>query len=281
MCGQSDAPAEPLLSDAAPSAAEQQRMLAEMRQYARQYVSNLPNFICVQVTRQFEAGKKGKHWRKGDSLTARLTYNQGREDRVLYLVNDKPVQPGSKRWRTPLVTEGEFGMLLSRVLAEDGTAAFTWSRWETIRGKRLAVFDYVVDKEHSVLSLSLGGYVKAVVPYTGSVYCDPATGAVWRITDTVSDIPPELQTKTIGTTIDYAEAAIGNSSYLLPLQATVSMTTDKNQIRNEMEFQNYRKFEAESSITFGREQGAGGPANPKDFQPAASSNQLPMVFPNP
>ncbi|MGH9614001.1 MAG: hypothetical protein ACRD4P_13065, partial [Bryobacteraceae bacterium] len=45
-------------TDASPTAAEQNRLLASMHQYAAQYVSNLPNFLCVQVTRQFDAGKK-------------------------------------------------------------------------------------------------------------------------------------------------------------------------------------------------------------------------------
>jgi hypothetical protein len=245
------------------SPANQDKLLDLMRQYAERYVSNLPNFICVQVTSQYQANKKGKHWHKGDTLTAKLTYAQGHEQRALYLVNDKPIKPGRRHWSTPLVTEGEFGTLLERVLGPDNDANFTWARWETIRNKRAAVFDYTVDRAHSSLSLSLSDYVKATVPYIGSVYADPGTGAIWRITDSATDIPPELQTESIGTTIDYAEATIGDAKYLLPLQAIVSMRTDRNQVRNEIQFQHYRKFEADSNITFGAPGGsdATAPAN--------------------
>jgi len=238
-------------AEAPPSPAAQDKLLDLMRDYAERYVSNLPNFICVQVTSQYQGNKKGKHWHKGDTLTAKLTYAQGHEERTLYLVNNKPIKRGSRHWRTPLVTEGEFGTLLERVLGPDNDASFTWSRWETVRNKRLAVFDYTVDRAHSSLSLSLSDYVKATVPYTGSVYADPQTGAIWRITDSATEIPPELQTESIGTTIDYAEASIGDAQYLLPLGATVAMRTDRNQIRNEIQFQQYRKFEADSNITFG------------------------------
>jgi hypothetical protein len=238
-------------AQADPDAAEQNRLLALMHQYAAQYVSSLPNFICVQETRQLEAGKKSNRWHKGDTLTSTLAFNKGRELRTLDLVNGRQVEAGSRHWRTPLVTEGEFGILLSRVLGSKSEASFTWSHWETVRGKDLAVFDFSVDKVNSTLSLNLSNLVKAIVPYHGSLYADPATGAVWRITDTASEIPAALLTREISTTIDYDEVSIGTNKYLLPVEAIVSLLLENKKVRNEMEFRNYRKFEADSSIVFG------------------------------
>jgi len=240
-------------SEAPPDAAEQDRLLEAMHRYADQYISSLPNFLCEQVTRQFEAGKRSNHWHKGDTLTTALRFHAGREQRRLALVNGKPVEPGQIHWHRPLITEGEFGILLSRVLGADSHAYFTWNRWETLRGKRLAVFDYSVDKQHSTLTLSLSDLAKATVAYNGSVWGDPATGAVWRITDTASDIPPVLLTRRISTTIDYDEVLIAEKKYLLPVEATVSLLLETRKVRNEMEFQGYRKFEADSVITFGPE----------------------------
>jgi hypothetical protein len=242
--------AETAVSQDPPSGAEQDKLLDAMQAYAEQYVSRLPNFLCMQVTRQFEAGRKSKHWSKGDTLTSKLSFNQGHEQRTLELVNGKQVKPGRKRWRTPLVTESEFGTLLGQVLGDNGTA-FTWSRWDTLRGRRVAVFDYIVDKQHSTLTLSLSDLVKAVIPYHGSVYADPANGTVWRISDTSTEIPPALETREISTTVEYNEIQIGGAQYLLPLQATVSLLLDRKKIRNEIAFQDYRKFEADSEITFG------------------------------
>jgi hypothetical protein len=238
-------------SQAPPDPADQDTLLASMHQYAEQYISSLPNFLCMQVTRQLESGQKSNRWHQGDTLISTLTFNRGREQRRLDRVNGKPIEPGKRGWRTPLITEGEFGILLSRVLGPDSGAFFTWSRWETLHGKRLAVFDYTVDKRHSTLSLRLSDLAKAVVPYQGSVYADPATGAVWRITDTASDIPAALRTQSISTTIDYGEIVIGEKKYLLPLEANVSLLLETKKVRNEMEFQGYRKFEADTVITFG------------------------------
>jgi hypothetical protein len=247
---------------APPDPVAQDQILDAMHQYAAQYVSNLPNFLCLQVTRQFEAGKKSNRWHQGDTLVAKLSFNQGGEERTLDSVNGKPVDPAGARRRPPLSTEGEFGILLSRVLGPDSEAWFTWNRWETLRGKRLAVFDFTVDKQHSTLRLSLSDLAKAIVPYRGSIYADPASGAVWRISDTASEIPPQLLTREISTTIDYDEISIGDRKYLLPVQATVSVLLETKKMRNEMEFQNYRKFEADSAVTFGSEASPAQPAAP-------------------
>ena len=166
-------------------------------------------------------------------------------------MNGKPLDQVRKRWRTPLQSEGEFGILLGEVLGKSSQAYFQWSRWETVHDVRLAVFTFNVDKEHSTLRLNLSDLAHAVVPYSGSIFADPQTGAVWRIVDEVSDIPPVLQTRVISTTIEYSQIAFEGKNYLLPLAASVSMLTRNERIRNDIEFANYRKFEASSSITFG------------------------------
>lgn len=230
--------------------AEQERILNAMRDYSEQYVANLPNFLCELVTRQYQAGRKPKHWHKGDVLTSRLLFSEGEEHHSLERVNDKPVRPGSKPWRAPLQTEGEFGILLANIFASASDASFEWKGWDVMRGKRVAVFEYSIDVKHSTLTLSLSDLAKATVAYHGMVYGDPETGAVWRITNAASDLPAEIETKSIATVIDYDQVQIADRTYLLPVQASVSLTTDSNNVRNDLEFRNYRKFEADSVIKF-------------------------------
>lgn len=233
-----------------PSTAEQKKLLASIRQYAERYVDNLPNFICEQVTRQFEAGRKPKHWHRGDTLTAKLVYNEGREERTLEFVNSRPVGTQGHLWRRPLVTEGEFGMLMERVFGSITDTGFSWGGWQPSGNSWLAVFNYEIDKQHSTLSLTLGDLAKAIVPYHGSIYADPSTGAIWRITSNPTDIPPELKTKSIDTVIDYGPVLIAGQRYVLPAKATVVLVTPSNNVRNEIEFTNFRKFETESRITY-------------------------------
>jgi hypothetical protein len=248
--------------DQPPDTAEQERILNAMRAYAKQYVANLPNFLCELVTRQYQAGRKPSHWHKGDVLTSRLLFSEGQEQHRLELVNDKPVRPGSRPWRTPLQTEGEFGILLANVLASASDASYEWKGWDVIRGKRVAIFEYSIDVTHSTLTLSLSDLAKATVPYHGTVYGDPETGAVWRITNAASNLPEEIQTKSISTVIDYDQILIADKTYLLPIQASVWLTTDSNNIRNDLEFRNYRKFETDSVIKFASADEPASPAAP-------------------
>lgn len=231
-----------------PDIAEQQRMLTNIREYASRYLNNLPNFVCARVTEQYEAGKKPEHWKQRDTLTARLVFNQGREDQTLELVNGKEVRAGHFVARR-LETEGEFGILISNVLDGNTGAEISWKGWEDLRGSRLAVFEYVVDLPHSTLSLGLGGYAQ-VVPYRGLIYADPSSGEVWRITNSPFDIPDSVSTKSITTTIDYAPVEISNRHFVLPVSASILLDTGRNNVMNKVSFRDYRKFEAESKITF-------------------------------
>jgi hypothetical protein len=237
----------------APTLAEQQKILDSMRVYAGNYISNLPNFICQQTTQQLEAGKKPTKWHKGDTIVSKLVFSEGREQRTLESVNDKPAARTSHFVRRPLVTEGEFGVLLANIFDEKTEAAFSWSGWQMLRGRRLAVFNFDVAKEHSTLRLSLSDLAHATVPYRGSVFADPTTGAVLRITSGAYDIPAAVATRSIATTIDYDPVSIAGRDYLLPVGASVLLDTGSHHIWNRMEFRGYRKFEAESTVTFGSE----------------------------
>ena len=238
-------------SNESPDGAEQDRMLARMHEYGDHYVSGLPNFLCEQVTRQLQTGLKSEKWRQGDTLTASLSFHDGREQRSLIQVNGKDVDPAKRmRWHSALRTEGEFGTLIETVLGASSQATFTWNRWEDLHGKRLAVFDYSVDRFHSTKTLSLSDLGTATLAYFGSIDADPDTGAVWRISDSAKDIPPQLRTQSIATVIDYDELAIGANRFLLPVGAVVLVIGDREKIRNELTFRNYRKFAADTSITY-------------------------------
>lgn len=243
---------EPGSQSGPPAPADQDRMIAVMTRYADDYTSKLPNFICEQVTTQFEAGKKSEKWHKGDTITSKLVFNGGREQRTLELVNDKPVRPDHRpRFHTSFSSEGEFGILLSKIFDPASKAKFTWVEWDTIRSHRAARIDYSIDVAHSTMELT--NFIKAVVAYHGSVYIDPDAGTVWRVTSATTEIPEEMQMTSVNTVIDYEPRPIEQQTYLLPVSAVVVLVTDRDKVRNEIEFQNYRKFGAESTITFGPE----------------------------
>ncbi len=231
--------------------AEPAEIVAKMRNYAADYIERLPNFLCTQTTTRSIAGRKGDRWRRKDTQAAQLVFAGGKEKRTVQAVNGKPVSNG--RWRgtrNELTTEGEFGILLANILGPDSSAEITWAGFDSLRGRDVAAVKYSVDKEHSTLRLSRDYLAAAFVAYYGEVFADPATGAVVRITKELSEIPPELETESSRTVIDYDKVVIGGVDYLLPSAASVEMTIRSGRLKNEMLFDGYRKFEANSTITF-------------------------------
>lgn len=247
-------------SDVRPHAEEQAALLASAGRYAEKYMNSLPNFICMRVNQQYESNKKGEKWKQGDTLTSRLEWRDGREKRTLQLVNNKPLTEVSHRWHTPLTTEGEFGSMLQGIFADSSNAQFNWDRWEQIQNKRAARFTYTVDKAHSVLKMGDTLVGTFVVPYHGFFSIEEGTGIVLEVNVSADDLPSQLQSREISTTIAYADTSIGTDRYILPTHATVVLHTDRNVIRNEMAFEQYRKFGAESSLSFGSSDDNSAPA---------------------
>ena len=226
----------------------QEEVLAAARRYAARYMANLPSFACTQTTNQYEAGKRAKHWRKGDCLTSQLIWDQGREQRTLQLVNNRPVS-NQAFWRSPLVSEGEFGNLLDSVLGNSSGATFVWRGSETVAERPVGIFEYSVDRRHSSMRLSVGS-AEAVLPFHGAIYADETNGTVWRITNNADELPPELRTRSVSRSVDYGPISIGDNQFVLPVSATVLLDTGNGTIRNELRFDNYRKFTADSHISF-------------------------------
>lgn len=241
---------------------ESEQILQRARDYADNYIARLPDFICRRRTDQFQGDKKGGHWKQGDTLESKLVYAGGREKATLEAINGKVPDPGTRRVRQrPLTTEGEFGILLANVLGSGSQAQFQWQGWQELDGKRVAVFSYNMAQEHSTMKLSRSDVAQAVVPYHGSVWVNPANGEVWRISNEANEIPEDLETRSIATTVNYQPVLIGGLTYLMPSQAIVLMTTKSNSIRNELSFRAFQKFETGSTITFGEGNEAGTSPN--------------------
>jgi hypothetical protein len=63
-------------------------------------------------------------------------------------------------------------------------------------------------------------------------------------------IPKELGLDFALTTVDYDFADVGGRDYLLPARSETEMRSPRLSVRNQMQFRDYRKFSADSSITF-------------------------------
>ncbi len=236
-----------------PDPSEQAKILDETRQYVMNYTKNLPNFICVQVTRRdVDPSSSGNHWLHSDTITARLSYN-GFENYEVILHNSQPVTNVKMEQLGGTVSAGEFGSMMKEIFEPASHTHFAWERWATLRGRRTYVFAYDIEREYSRFHVEAGergSDSQSIIPaYRGLIYIDRDTTMVTKVTLNPYDMPPDFPVREAHETLDYDLQNIGGSEYMLPLKAVVTLQA-RYLTRNEIEFRLYRKFGTETTIKF-------------------------------
>lgn len=246
------APPKPVIVLQPPSPLEQKRVLAEVTQNALAYVESLPNFICTQVTRRHIDPTGTESWRPDGVIQEHLSYVDHHEDYKVSMIDNKPVvgvqhdQVGGNR------SSGEFGSMLEDIFDPSSQAHFEWERWATLRGRRMHVFSYRIPRAYSKYSIRDDQSGQTIVTgYHGLVYADNETLRVMRITLECDDIPPSFPVQSATEVLDYDFASISGQKYLLPLKADLHFRAQTALVWNEIEFHLYRRFSADSAITFG------------------------------
>lgn len=233
-----------------PTKEEQDRLLNWMREYASNYDKNLPDFICVQVTRRYADPTGMELWQKQDTVTAKLSYYEDRENYDVILVNNRPVQNVSLRDVGGSTSTGEFGSLLRAIFNPKSQTSFRWLRYGTLRGRLMHVFFYQIARENSEWSMRYEDLEPIIVAHEGLIYVDHDTELIMRIAMQTKGVPASYPLSSASTTLDYDFTKIGEQEFVLPLRAEVRMRASKLLSKNEVEFRLYRKYSADTVITF-------------------------------
>jgi hypothetical protein len=190
------------------------------------------------------------------------------------------------------VSTGEFGSLMREIFERKSEAEFSWDHWATLRGRRMAVFNYFIDSGHSAWSITYGAdkndEQRIVTAYRGLIYADPNTGEIARIKFVAVDIPRTFPVSETTETLDYDLVEISGQQFVVPLKAVLLMKAGRESSKNEIEFRSYRKFESGSTITYDLDPNATPPpplpASATEEKPATtapSKRENPWVLPTP
>jgi hypothetical protein len=233
-----------------PSAEEQQRIIEQARRNALDYTQNLPDYLCLQVTRRYvDPSGLEMDWLKYDEVKTRVSFVDQRENYELISVNNKVTNQDFTDIGGTTST-GEFGSILSEIFSPATATEFHWARHALLRGRGVWVFSLRVPKVRSRMTLNYQKEQEITVGYTGLVYIDKETGRVIRIVTQAHDIPRDFPIQDARTRLDYDFIEIAGGQYLLPLKARVNLRDGRFLSRNDVEFRLYRKFSAEASISF-------------------------------
>ncbi|MFL6414360.1 MAG: hypothetical protein ACJ74Y_01665 [Bryobacteraceae bacterium] len=239
-----------------PDSVRQQQILGQIKEYALSYTKSLPNFICVEVIRRYVDPMSADRYQSIGNVLARLSYNQGQESYKVYSVNGHAEDTTIDRAAAGggAISQGEFGSMMREIFEEKSGATFKWDHWATLRGRRMAVFNYAIGSGRSGYSISYssgpGDEQRIYTAYRGLIYADQDTGEISRITFEAIDIPQSFPVRQATEVLDYDLVEISGQQYVTPRSARLYMTAGREKTKNELEFRNYRKFGTESAITY-------------------------------
>jgi hypothetical protein len=177
-----------------------------------------------------------------------VLYLNGREQYLNVRRNGRPLKGSpiaSGTWST-----GEFGTVLQDLFSPASNAKFVPRDPGEFEGKPARIYDYAVEQPNSHWRIDFEG--RTIYPaYEGAVWIDPESRRVLRIEMKARDLAADYPMDTIESALDYGEVAIGDQVYLLVKRAenlSCRRWTTRCS-RNELEFSNYRKFTAESTVS--------------------------------
>ncbi len=235
-------------SESPPPGATVDPLIERTRQWVFNYSSKLPNFVCREViTRMARAGRRGA-WRTLDVVEADLVYEDRRESYHNIKIDGRP--RGDKMdqiegsW-----SMGEFASTLLDVFAPPSQTMFRFARASRSSDVPVHIYEFEVSKENSAWQVN--AEKGTVSPgYEGTVWIHPQTARVRRIEVQAVDLPPDFELDTVEMTVNYGDVVMGGNQNLLPLESeNLGCWRGTNRCaRNKIQFRDYRKFSAESTI---------------------------------
>jgi len=286
-----DPPAAELVADATPGPAATRQMLVQIVNYVNTTIRQLPNLIASRTIIGFEdrpqedaleaTGIVSYSFQPlhvvGKSVET-ITFRDRKE-----LVDEHAGKGQDQGKIGGMITTGEFGPILSTVVADALKGKITWGRWEQRTAVRLAVFNYSVPDEKSNYRVKyccvVGGYDSNRQPelqlfderagYHGEIEFDPANGTIYRMT-IKAILPPHSLVSDAGVVVEYAPIEIGGKSYICPARSISILEAHTTQQRamyskanyqgpvktflNDAVFGEYRRFGSETRILTGENQ---------------------------
>jgi hypothetical protein len=224
----------------------------DAREAAFSFSETLPNYVVKQYTTRYATmtQRNGRStWQTLDTVTADVLEVDNHEQYKNILVNGKP--PVRDVERSGSWSKGEFSSLMQDVMSPMTDARFRNKQAVTIVNRPAFRYEFSVEQENSHWHIEAES--QAYMPaYTGSIWIDKETHRVLRIEMSAQRMPGGFPLDQVEWAIDYDFVAIGEGRYLLPAHSeTLSCArSGRDCTRNTIEFRNYRKFTADSSITF-------------------------------
>src|ERR1700733_9843486 len=220
------------------------------RDAADHLTDGLPNFIVQQNTTRYFSRVIPPRWQVLDVVTAEVASVNGKEDYRNIMVNGKPSNRPIEK--TGAWSTGEFQTVLDSLLNPYTAATFRKTRDDTIDGRSAYTYDFSVQQQNSDWDIHAPDGSKVTPAYSGTVWIDKDTHNVMRIEEQTAPMPASFPFDKAESVVAYGFVRIDGNTYPLPGHSEI-LTCQRGSstcTKNEIDFRNYRKFAADSTVTF-------------------------------
>src|SRR5262245_25570032 len=225
--------------------------IEETRKVVRDYLDELPDFICQQdIQRYFDHDGSGA-WEKADTLVYELTYNRKGESYKPINSVGRPITR-SLELAGGATSTGDFAVGLALLFDPETKTVFKPAGKERLSNRQTLLYDYTVPKASSKMIVKAEGADPLNVGYSGTVWIDAETKKVLRIDQATDDLPKSYPITNSESSVDYDIVKLRglDVDFLLPTRAEfiIGDRRQKRQSGNVMHFKFYRKFETDVKI---------------------------------
>jgi len=224
-----------------------EEVLQNTRHAASTFANGLPDFLVDQVTVRSKGA--GGPWLPVDTVTAEVAYARGEEQYRNIKINGRPAEGGIEK--TGAWSTGEFVTTILDVLSPNTDAAFKRQGDERMLGRTALVFDYSVTQANTHWRIAAPDGRECMAAYGGKLWVDKASSRVLKVEQRAASLPAHCFAANAESVIEYGFVKISGEEYLMPVRSlAMACGRDGGCFRNELKFENYRKFSAASKISF-------------------------------
>jgi hypothetical protein len=285
-----DPPTAEIPVDPTPDTAATRHMLVQIVGYVNTTLRQLPNLIASRETTGFEDRPQEDSLEATGIVSysyqplhfvgrsfATVTFRDRKE-----IVDERSGKGANQGKIGGMITSGEFGPILSVVVADALKGKITWARWERDANERLAVFDYSVPQDksnyHVKFCCIVNGYNPSGQPdllpfdeqsaYHGEIAFDPSNGTILRLTIR-AELPLHGLVPNAGVVMEYAPFEIGGKNFICPARSISLLEAHTAQphgmyskadykgpaktFLNDVVFDQYKRFGSETRILAGED----------------------------
>lgn len=231
-------------------ASHSEALIDKTKEWTETFTNGLPNYICDQLTTRYVERSRSTGWEPLDVLTAKVVYEDGKEDYRDITVGGKKTNKSMMELGGSTST-GEFASTLRSLFSPMSDAEFKLYESTSVNGTAAAIYDFKVMLRRSDWTISIGGQTLRPA-YSGSVWIDKSTGEVRRIEMQADNVPKDFPLDSIQMAVDYDKMRLGTGEFLLPVHAENLACQRGSPIctKNAIDFRDYHKFTGESTIEF-------------------------------